>query len=106
MCGMYRADQVGSLLRPKELLDAPDNVDIQNKCILRVLGRQKELGFKIFTDGELRRRGFMSDFYDSIEGLDKDGAIARAWQGGKDPSGGLMGIVVEKIRQKKRLAKH
>src|SRR5690349_12453576 len=97
---IYRADHVGSLLRPKELLDSPDNTGLQDKHILNVLRRQQELGFRIFTDGELRRRGFMSDFYDSVEGLDMDGSIARAWQGGPARTGSLTGLVVEKIRQK------
>lgn len=109
----YRADHVGSLLRPKELKDAYKNPDLTpeqrtelaNKQILRVLARQKDLGFKIFTDGEFRRRGFMSGFQESVEGLDMDGSIARAWQGGNPPSGKLTGVVVDRIRQKKRLAK-
>jgi 5-methyltetrahydropteroyltriglutamate--homocysteine methyltransferase len=103
---VYRADHVGSLLRSKELLDKPDDVEIQNKCILKVLSRQKDLGFKIFTDGELRRRGFMSDFYESVEGLDTGGAIARTWQGGVAPTVRLYGVVTEKIRQRKRLTQH
>jgi methionine synthase II (cobalamin-independent) len=70
------------------------------------LQRQKDLGLKIFTDGELRRGGFMSDFYDSVDGLDKDGSIARLWKsekGGADNR--LTGIVIDKIKQKKRLTK-
>src|SRR5215471_8489976 len=93
---MYRADHVGSLLRPKELLDSPKDIELQNNHILDVLQRQKDLGFKIFTDGELRRRGFMSDFHDSVDGLDMDGSIARAWQGG-NVNNRLTGIVVERI---------
>ena len=114
MPAKYRADHVGSLLRPAELLDARTNValsptqrtETENKHVLSVLKRQKDIGFKIFTDGELRRRGFMSDFHDSVEGLDMDGSIARAWQGGAESSGRLTGIVVDRIRQKKRLAAH
>ncbi len=112
--GIYRADHVGSLLRPKELQNAYSNphlsseqrYELENKHILGILARQKELGFKIFTDGEFRRRGFMSAFHESVEGLDMDGSIARAWKGGSaDPSGRLLGIVVERIRLKKRLTK-
>ena len=67
MAFKYRADQVGSLLRPKELLEAirggvaEDKLKtLEDQQILRVLGQQKDLGFKIFSDGEFRRRGFMS----------------------------------------------
>ena len=85
----YRADHVGSLLRPQEILDARSNPDItseqlraiEDRHILRVLQRQKDLGLKIFTDGELRRRGFMSDFYESVDGLDKGDEVARSWKG-------------------------
>ena len=74
MPAKYRADHIGSLLRPAELLQARGaNVSIaqlralEDKHILRVIERQKDLGFKIFTDGELRRGNFMSDFNDAVE---------------------------------------
>jgi 5-methyltetrahydropteroyltriglutamate--homocysteine methyltransferase len=118
MAFKYRADHVGSLLRPQELLDArnspsvtPERLkEMEDQHIIRVLKRQADLGLKIFTDGELRRRGFMSDFHESVEGLDDGGEIARTWKG--QPSGPtkrsprLPGIVIDKIKQKKRLAKH
>jgi 5-methyltetrahydropteroyltriglutamate--homocysteine methyltransferase len=115
----YKADHVGSLLRPQELLDARSNPslsrdqlrEIEDRCILRALQRQKDLGFRIFSDGELRRSQFMGDFYDSVEGLDKDGSIARAWKGNSDRATGtgllqLTGLVVDKIRQTRRLTGH
>ena len=87
MAFKYRADQVGSLLRPNELLEAirsdvaADKLkELEDQQILRVLGRQKDLGFKIFSDGEFRRRGFMSDFHESVSGLDMQSAIDRNWQ--------------------------
>jgi 5-methyltetrahydropteroyltriglutamate--homocysteine methyltransferase len=115
----YKADHVGSFLRPKEIRDARNNPassveqlrEIEDRHILRVLERQRDLGFRIFSDGELRRSQFMGDFYDSVEGLDKDGSIARAWKGQPDRTGGagllqLTGLVVDKIRQTRRLARH
>jgi 5-methyltetrahydropteroyltriglutamate--homocysteine methyltransferase len=109
----YRADNVGSFLRPQEILDARKNStpeqrkQIEDRQILRVLQREKDLGFKIFTDGELRRGGFMTDFYDSVDGIDKDGSIARAWKGDARTGGAnlVAGLVVDKIKQKKRLTK-
>jgi 5-methyltetrahydropteroyltriglutamate--homocysteine methyltransferase len=78
-----------------------------------VLQRQKDLGFRIFTDGEFRRGGFMSDFNDSVEGLDDAEAIARDWKiegSGASALAGLKnrlpGVVIAKIRQKKRLTGH
>ena len=117
---IWRADHVGSLLRPRDLLNARNNADttagqltaLEDRHILRVLARQKDAGLNIFTDGEFRRRGFMSDFYDSVEGLDKTGEIARAWKsaaasiGGRPGVGTLPGAVVQKIRQTRRLTGH
>jgi 5-methyltetrahydropteroyltriglutamate--homocysteine methyltransferase len=103
---MYRADHVGSLLRPAELL-AARTTELEDQTILRVLGRQKELGFRIFTDGEFRRGGFMSDFYDSVEGLSRADDIKRTWQGAKSQAGiGLAGVVSKKLKQIKRLTSH
>src|SRR5262245_52026018 len=89
MPARYRADQVGSFLRPSELLAAraaasePEALrELEDRHVLRVLAKQKELGFEIFTDGELRRRNFMSDFTDAVSGFDLEDAVARAWQAG------------------------
>lgn len=116
MTAVYRADHVGSLLRPAELLEAR-GADVQteqlrsleNKHILRVIEKQKELGFKIFTDGELRRGNFMSDFNEAVAGIDEGVAVARAWQtgAGASPRPSMVpGTVVGKIKQTRRLTEH
>ena len=119
MAKRYRADHVGSLLRPVELLEARKNAAlsheqltaIEDRCILDVLNRQKAIGLEIFTDGELRRAGFMSDFYESVEGLDHDYEVNRTWKGAPAGVGVARGIgapggaVVAKLRQTKRLTK-
>jgi 5-methyltetrahydropteroyltriglutamate--homocysteine methyltransferase len=117
----YRADHVGSFLRPPELLEARKNPaiapeqrkEMEDREIERVLRRQKDLGFKIFTDGEFRRVGFMGDFNESVEGLDDAEAIVRDWKieaSGAVAVAGLKnrlpGVVIRKIRQKKRLTSH
>ena len=115
----YRADQVGSFLRPAELLEArsapatsPDRLRaMEDRHILRILAKQKDLGYELFTDGELRRRNFMSDFIDAVEGFDLGDALVRSWDAG---SGGaatatvssVTGIVTSKLRQARRLTGH
>ena len=110
----HRADQVGSFLRPPELLEArrsaatdPEGLRaLEDRHILRVLARQKDLGFDVFTDGELRRRNFMSDFTDAVEGFDMGDAVSRSWQAGQvKPAGvsNVAGIVTAKLRQVRRL---
>ena len=91
----YRAEHIGSFLRPAELLEArripafdPERLrELEDKHIQRVLTRQKELGFEIFTDGELRRRNFMSDFTDAVEGFDLSDATSRSWLSELEPAG-------------------
>jgi 5-methyltetrahydropteroyltriglutamate--homocysteine methyltransferase len=106
----YRADQVGSFLHPAELLEArsngtdPDRLRaIEDRHILRVLAKQKELGFEIFTDGELRRRNFMSDLTDTVEGFDVNAPLARTWQAAPvsqtaPASKAGLGVVTGKLR--------
>ena len=116
MAFKYRADHVGSLLRPSELIAALSDpvfdqarlAALADEHILSVLQRQQEVGLKIFTDGELRRRTFMSDFNESVSGLDEGEAVARSWQGAaaSAPASRVAGVAVDKIRQTRRLAKH
>jgi len=82
----FRADHVGSFLRPAELLNArrsnlaPEKLHaLEDQHILRVIEKQRELGFDVYTDGELRRSNFMSDFTDAVEGFDLGDAVPRHW---------------------------
>jgi 5-methyltetrahydropteroyltriglutamate--homocysteine methyltransferase len=113
----YRADHVGSFLRPAELLEARRNSSVnaeqlralEDRHIQRVLAKQKELGFEIFTDGELRRRNFMSDLTDAVEGFDLDDAVSRSWKAGdagEAPVSSVTGIVTAKLRQVRPLTGH
>jgi len=113
----YRADHVGSLLRPPELLEARRSTAadpgrlraVEDRHILRVLAKQRELGFDIFNDGELRRRNFMSDFTDAVEGFDLGDEVARTWQAGAAPAAtvsSVTGIVAARLRRLRRLTAH
>ena len=113
----YRADHVGSFLRPPELLEARKAGDaaklreIEDAAILRVLAKQKELGFDIFTDGEFRRSNFMGDFTDAVEGFDFGDGLPRSWNtanagGSTLGRGRVAGVVVEKLRVVRPLTGH
>ena len=107
---------MGSFLRPPELLGArqsgqdPERLRaLEDGHILRVLAKQQELGFEVFTDGELRRRNFMSDFTDAVEGFDFGDSVARVWQKGSVGTAGtskVAGIVTRKLRAVRRLTGH
>src|SRR5580692_1857628 len=109
----FRADHVGSLLRPAALLEArrspisPEQIHaLEDRQILRVLERQKELGLEIFTDGELRRTNFMSDITEAVEGFDLGDAVQRNWlDSGKaapQPAAvsSITGIVTSTLKQR------
>jgi len=113
----FRADHVGSFLRPKELLELrhsgadPERLrEVEDREILRVLAKQQELGFELFTDGEFRRGGFMTDLTDAVEGFDSEAGVARMWSTGGSAVGvaptAVRGIVTEKLRQTRRLTAH
>lgn len=117
MPARYRADHVGSFLRPVELLEARAKASedpqrlraLEDQHIRRVLAMQKELGFEMATDGELRRRNFMSDFTDAVEGFDLGDAVARSWKTGEpqdSPVSSVTGIVTKKLRQARPLTGH
>jgi 5-methyltetrahydropteroyltriglutamate--homocysteine methyltransferase len=117
MASQIRADHIGSFLRPTELLDARRNAvkdparlrAIEDTHIRNVFAKQKEIGFQVFTDGELRRRNFMSDFTDAVEGFDLGEGIARTWQAGQEknqPVSSVTGVVTKKLRQTRPLTGH
>ena len=115
MANGYRADHIGSLLRPAELLNARRTANreelrkLEDREILRVLAKQKELGFEAVTDGELRRRNFMSDFTDAVDGFDLADAVGRNWQAeqrGAAPVSSVTGIVTRKLEQQRPLTGH
>jgi len=111
----FRADHIGSFLRPADLLEARSSASpeklrqLEDQHILRVLAKQKELGFEIATDGELRRRNFMSDFTDAVDGFDLSGSLGRTWKAGQAADAAVSrvaGIVTAKLRQARPLTGH
>ena len=88
-----RADNIGSLLRPAELIEARaarregriDAVrlrEAEDRAILDALAMQKDAGIGVFTDGEYRRGNFMADFTASLHGMvPSETIMAPVWQG-------------------------
>ncbi len=77
----FRADHVGSLLRPRELAEARAarkagtlSADAlraaEDRCIQAAIRRQEELGFRAATDGEYRRAFWHFDFVSGLEGVE------------------------------------
>ena len=118
MPGVYRADHVGSLLRPDEVkaaksaflegrIELAELRAVEDDAILTALERQKAAGAEVYTDGEFRRTGFQNDLIESVEGfVDTDTpAVVRIWQGpGEQPvEQGTRQVVGGKLRQLRSL---
>jgi 5-methyltetrahydropteroyltriglutamate--homocysteine methyltransferase len=78
----FRADHVGSLLRPQNLLDArarraAGEIDddelrgIEDETIADVVRMQRDVGLRTATDGEFRRGSWHMDFIYAIDGITK-----------------------------------
>jgi len=76
----FRADHVGSFLRPQRLADArtrreAGEIDaaalreIEDDCIREVVSKQEQCGLKGITDGEFRRTYFHIDFLEQLAGV-------------------------------------
>lgn len=82
----FRADQVGSLLRPQVIHAAREKAasgqmsraelrEIEDGEIARVVKKQEEVGLQGITDGEFRRAFFHLDFLEQLDGVTVDGMI-------------------------------
>ncbi len=77
----FRADEVGSLLRPAELKEAraaqaEGRIDagalgaVEDRLIRDVVAKQEAVGLKAVTDGEFRRAWWHFDFLGVLDGVD------------------------------------
>jgi methionine synthase II (cobalamin-independent) len=87
-----RSEGVGSLLRPPELLEArhrraageladADFKRIEDRAVADAVRRQEEVGLAVVSDGELRRRGWMSHFVESVDGFAAGVGPSLPWRG-------------------------
>jgi methionine synthase II (cobalamin-independent) len=120
MAKPFRADNIGSLLRPAELLEARAALregrmdktqvhEIEDRSILKALEMQKSAGVEIFTDGEYRRDIFTADITRAMDGLVPGKPVVKfEWRGrGKElaaesKEGNLQLIVGGKLTRKGR----
>jgi 5-methyltetrahydropteroyltriglutamate--homocysteine methyltransferase len=77
----FRADHVGSLLRPQELraaraacaagrLPAEALREVEDRCIIAAIAQQERLGLRAATDGEYRRAYWHYDFVGGLQGVE------------------------------------
>ncbi|HEV7663288.1 MAG TPA: hypothetical protein VGQ62_07110 [Chloroflexota bacterium] len=115
----FRADQVGSFLRPAELKQAhadhaqgrlplPALRELEDRAILDVIELQKQVGITIFSDGEFRRSSWSGDFAESVEGFGAGAPAVSVFNtsAGNAPQerpAGQGRVITAKLKQKRRL---
>lgn len=117
MPASFRAEHVGSLLRPAELLHAravhatgalpvEQLRAAEDRAILEVLEKQMRLGLDAATDGEMRRGSWLTDMADAVDGFVSD-RVALEWKG---PGGGVEGSTAHaagaKLRKLRKMTGH
>lgn len=111
----YRADVVGSLLRPAYLKEARDRLDqseithaefkrIEDRAVDGAIQLQESVGLDVITDGELRRFAFYGHFVEAMDGFDAHGGWGVRF---RDDSGDELllrrPVVVEPLRWRRNM---
>ncbi len=115
----FKADQVGSYLRPASVkqaradfkagtIDAAALKQAEDAAILAALDKQVKSGIDVLSDGEFRRTGFQWDLIEAVEGyVDTDVPVVnRMWQGGSSDQPvqqGTSQAVGARLKQVRRL---
>jgi 5-methyltetrahydropteroyltriglutamate--homocysteine methyltransferase len=91
----FRAEHIGSLLRPPQLLDFKgdrrERVEMENASIVRAIRWQEGLGLKVVTDGEFRRESWRLGFVSKVAGFARGDAVGNV-DLQRDDAGNVMRI--------------
>ena len=108
----FRADHVGSFLRPKFLLEAREQKakgditaeqlrKVEDKAITEIVKFQEDVGLQSITDGEFRRTYFHVDFLEQIGGVKSDIPVTIQKPDGTQELAPPVMRVVDKVRHVK-----
>jgi len=108
----FRADHVGSFLRPKVLLDAREQRAkgeitaeqlraVEDKAITEIVRFQEDVGLKSITDGEFRRTYFHIDFLEQLGGVKTDIPVTIRKPDGTEELAPPVMRVIDKVRHVK-----
>ena len=108
----FRADHVGSFLRPKYLLDAREQKAkgeitpqqlraVEDKAIAEIVKFQQDVGLQSITDGEFRRTYFHIDFLEQLGGVKTDIPVTVKKPDGSEELAPPVMRVIDKVRHAK-----
>jgi 5-methyltetrahydropteroyltriglutamate--homocysteine methyltransferase len=113
----FRAEHVGSLLRPPELLEAraahadgrlpaADLRQLEDRAIEEAIQKQRDIGLDILTDGEMRRGSWLTDMADAVDGFVRQ-KVMLDWKGpGGGPEASSANAVGAKLHKVRKLTGH
>ena len=112
----FRADHVGSLLRPQPLLEARRRRDagtisagelraVEDQAISAAVKAQQAAGIDVITDGEFRRRDFRTGFVEAVDGIEMR-SFDMTWHAaaGATKLRSNAFVITGRLRQRSRLA--
>ncbi len=105
----FRADHVGSFLRPKRLLEAREKKAkgeisaaelrrVEDDAITEIVKFQEDVGLKSITDGEFRRTYFHIDFLEQLGGVKTDIPVTIIRPDGSEELAPPVMKVIDKVR--------
>jgi len=108
----FRADHVGSFLRPKRLLEARDRHQkselskeglraVEDDAIAEIVKFQEDVGLQSITDGEFRRTYFHIDFLEQLGGVKTDIPVTIRKPDGTEELAPPVMRVIDKVRHVK-----
>jgi len=108
----FRADHVGSFLRPPHLLEAREQKakgeitaaqlrEVENRAITEIVKFQEDVGLKSITDGEFRRTYFHIDFLEQLGGVHTDVPVIVRKPDGSEELAPPAIRVIDKVRHVK-----
>jgi len=117
MPASYRAQHIGSLLRPPYLLQARAAHEAgslplemlraeEDRAVLQALEKQRQIGLDVVTDGEMRRGSWLTDMAEAVDGFVSE-RLPLEWKG---PGGRVEGSTAlaagAKLRKLRKMTGH
>src|SRR6185295_6591172 len=110
----FRADHVGSFLRPRRLLDARERRAqgeitaaqlraVEDDAITEIVRFQEDVGLRGVTDGEFRRTYFHIDFLEQLGGVKTDIPVTVKKPDGAEELAPPVIRVIDKVRHAKQI---
>lgn len=111
----FRADHVGSFLRPAYLLEARDQFfnkktlsaeqlrTVEDRAIAEIVKFQSDVGLQSITDGEFRRTYFHIDFLEQLGGVKTDIPVTIVRPDGTEELAPPVIRVIDKVRHAKNI---